>query len=105
QAEDGIRDDLVTGVQTCALPISGAPASSLAVGANVDVSNECGPQSETFITLYPAHKILLAAGSNELFRGPMRGYFSSDGGASWRSEEGRVGQACGGGGELWRERG
>src|SRR5438552_18674422 len=24
QAEDGIRDDLVTGVQTCALPISGA---------------------------------------------------------------------------------
>src|SRR5438552_10774002 len=26
QAEDGIRDDLVTGVQTCALPISTAPA-------------------------------------------------------------------------------
>src|SRR5258708_109802 len=25
QAEDGIRDDLVTGVQTCALPISGTP--------------------------------------------------------------------------------
>src|SRR5258708_29704998 len=27
QAEDGIRDDLVTGVQTCALPIS--PASAI----------------------------------------------------------------------------
>src|SRR5258708_19592735 len=27
QAEDGIRDDLVTGVQTCALPISGLPAA------------------------------------------------------------------------------
>src|SRR5207244_8465847 len=27
QAEDGIRDDLVTGVQTCALPISPLPAS------------------------------------------------------------------------------
>src|SRR5438552_14772907 len=26
QAEDGIRDDLVTGVQTCALPICPAPA-------------------------------------------------------------------------------
>src|SRR5947208_13716524 len=26
QAEDGIRDDLVTGVQTCALPISAAIA-------------------------------------------------------------------------------
>src|SRR5207244_6855559 len=25
QAEDGIRDDLVTGVQTCALPISARP--------------------------------------------------------------------------------
>src|SRR5258708_15421481 len=25
QAEDGIRDDLVTGVQTCALPISTPP--------------------------------------------------------------------------------
>src|SRR5207244_5567800 len=28
QAEDGIRDDLVTGVQTCALPISGAIATA-----------------------------------------------------------------------------
>src|SRR5258708_13283440 len=28
QAEDGIRDDLVTGVQTCALPISTASRSS-----------------------------------------------------------------------------
>src|SRR5207244_6279717 len=27
QAEDGIRDDLVTGVQTCALPICGGPGS------------------------------------------------------------------------------
>src|SRR5207244_5816825 len=28
QAEDGIRDDLVTGVQTCALPISVAQSSA-----------------------------------------------------------------------------
>src|SRR5207237_7819145 len=28
QAEDGIRDSSVTGVQTCALPISGQPAGS-----------------------------------------------------------------------------
>src|SRR5438552_9036020 len=27
QAEDGIRDDLVTGVQTCALPILDCPAT------------------------------------------------------------------------------
>src|SRR5947208_7737266 len=29
QAEDGIRDDLVTGVQTCALPISDIQSSTL----------------------------------------------------------------------------
>src|SRR5947208_9001237 len=34
QAEDGIRDDLVTGVQTCALPISwrSSPGSAWGVG-------------------------------------------------------------------------
>src|SRR5207244_5555194 len=31
QAEDGIRDDLVTGVQTCALPISPAPGLGIHV--------------------------------------------------------------------------
>src|SRR5438552_18223901 len=31
QAEDGIRDDLVTGVQTCALPISARPGLIQAV--------------------------------------------------------------------------
>src|SRR5258708_39178231 len=30
QAEDGIRDDLVTGVQTCALPISPRPRRTAA---------------------------------------------------------------------------
>src|SRR6267143_2459674 len=32
QAEDGIRDGTVTGVQTCALPISIGPASSVQDG-------------------------------------------------------------------------
>ena len=61
---------------------NGGPISSV-VGMNVDVSNECGPQSETFITLNPAQSSTLAAGSNEIFRLPMRGYFSSDGGSNW----------------------
>ena len=62
-----------------------APVSSrsVSVGANVDVSNECGPQSETFITINPNKPKLLAAGSNEIFRLPMRGYFSTNGGANW----------------------
>ncbi|PWT88319.1 MAG: hypothetical protein C5B55_13320 [Blastocatellia bacterium] len=57
--------------------------SSLPFGTNVDVSNECGPQSETFITINANQPRVLAAGSNEIFRLPMRGYFSFDGGSSW----------------------
>ncbi len=53
------------------------------VGSNVDVSNECGPQSETFITLNTRHANSLAGGANEIFRLPMRGYSSSDGGNTW----------------------
>src|SRR2546430_14169993 len=34
QAEDGIRDLTVTGVQTCALPISLRPAAAAAASAN-----------------------------------------------------------------------
>lgn len=59
------------------------PGASLSVGSNVDVSNECGPQSETFIAINPGNSKVLAAGSNEIFRDPMRGYFSSNNGSSW----------------------
>lgn len=58
-------------------------SSSVMIGSNVDVSDECGPQSETYITLNPSRPATLAAGSNEIFRDPMRGYFSSDSGGTW----------------------
>lgn len=61
----------------------GAATSSFSTGGNVDVSNECGPQSETYITLNTANAKQLAAGSNEIYRDPMRGYWSGDGGKSW----------------------
>src|SRR5467141_2592802 len=61
----------------------GAASSSTTSLGNVDVSNECGPQSETYITLNPKGPRQLTAGSNEIFRLPMRAYFSSDGGGSW----------------------
>lgn len=65
-------------------PVSGSgPSVSVAAGGNVNVSNECGPQSETYITLNPKNPATLAAGSNEIFRLPMRGYFSGDGGTTW----------------------
>jgi hypothetical protein len=61
----------------------GGPTASVSVGGNVDVSNECGPQSETFITLNQNHPRTLAGGSNEIFRLPMRGYYSTNGGLNW----------------------
>ncbi len=64
------------------LAASGTTAS-LAVGANVDVSNECGPQSETYVALDTGSPARLAGGSNEILSLPMRGYFSTDGGATF----------------------
>src|SRR5437879_10506460 len=57
--------------------------SSTTANGNVDVSNECGPQSETFITINQSKPKVLAAGSNEIFRLPMRGYYSTNGGSGW----------------------
>src|SRR2546429_3193899 len=51
QAEDGIRDVAVTGVQTCALPISppgrltGWPACSPGAGSRAAPTAGCGPGS------------------------------------------------------------
>ena len=65
-------------------PLGGSEeTNSITFADNVDVSNECGPQSETFITINPASPNHLAAGSNEIFRLPMRGYYSSTGGTAW----------------------
>ena len=52
----------------------GGKTNSTTVKSNVDVSNECGPQSETYVTINPANPKNLAGGSNEIFRLPMRGY-------------------------------
>ena len=65
-----------------ASPNAGSTNSST-VGPNVDVSNECGPQSETYITVNTSKPKNLAGGSNEIFRDPMRAYASFDNGASW----------------------
>src|SRR5205823_9595343 len=66
QAEDGIRDKLVTGVQTCALPISALSAPHR-------------PQD-----------VLKDRGA----RGPSGGLCGGDRGDVRRSEERRVGKEC-----------
>src|SRR2546430_15864336 len=50
----------------------GAATTSVASGTNVDVSNECRPQSETYITINTANPKNLAGGSNEIFPDPRR---------------------------------
>src|SRR5262245_37253066 len=43
------------------------PKSSVKVGANINVSNEPGPHSETNIAINPAKPKQIVAGSNEIF--------------------------------------
>src|SRR5437763_15337854 len=64
QAEDGIRDTSVTGVQTCALPIPGGGPC----GAGLEPGDRCGPSGRK-------HGQALAC-------------------PAWRSEERRVGKEC-----------
>src|SRR5256886_8090484 len=86
QAEDGIRDLTVTGVQTCALPISIPPrpveALSLGRGGIVAVAKATGISDRT-----------IRNGIRELREGdvPPEGRQRRIGG---RSEERRVGKEC-----------
>ncbi len=70
-------------LQNGAVTGSAPTGFAAAAGPNVDVSKECGPQSETFITLNTGNPNSVAGGSNEIFRLPMRGYSSPDGGSTW----------------------
>src|SRR5205823_8664443 len=53
QAEDGIRDKLVTGVQTCALPISHAPILTPGTGSSLQDVDVTLPPFERF---YAQHR-------------------------------------------------
>src|SRR5439155_4445082 len=83
QAEDGIRDGHVTGVQTCALPISLAAASAEAEAAQHDIeeASELGD-----------HKAMAAA-YKRLSRAEVNVARLEDG-KTQRSEERRVGKEC-----------
>src|SRR5688572_32283185 len=85
QAEDGIRDLTVTGVQTCALPISEKMAAPGDAGAGVVAAAQC----EHFLPVAHVEVRLLA----ELAaHGLGRRFARLD---LPRSEERRVGKECG----------
>src|SRR5437016_6349895 len=63
--------------------LAASSRSTVSVGPNVDVSDEPGPQSETSIAINSENPKEIVAGSNEIFRLPMRAYFSSNAGKTW----------------------
>src|SRR2546425_6598448 len=83
QAEDGIRDKLVTGVQTCALPISRGRSWAVLCRALIDSWD-----SPRFSPVQQAkHGPASAAGDDQIqARQPVR--------IIERSEERRVGKEC-----------
>src|SRR5438105_5856709 len=91
QAEDGIRDPLVTGVQTCALPISSGPPGW------PDLPEGCGaPAPGSAPRSAPRSDISAPACRTPGSPGAWR---RRDRWRRWRSEERRVGKEC-----RWRWR-
>src|SRR5438552_14878512 len=80
QAEDGIRDDLVTGVQTCALPISFQCEACTKLEAS-------RLASATGTTMRRASGASLPQAAARPRAGPIIGRYR-------RSEERRVGKEC-----------
>src|SRR5690606_39315147 len=91
QAEDGIRDFHVTGVQTCALPIS----------LNVLADYVVGRLGRRVVGKHPRGSARRAAGAGhrsspraELVGQPASAHAWREDGAARRSEERRVGKEC-----------
>src|SRR5256885_3955603 len=82
QAEDGIRDYKVTGVQTCALPILKAGRIFVATIEKIIDPREDGHASAEIVIGREIHQIII------------RRVEPLDGEASVRSEERRVGKEC-----------
>src|SRR5258708_25134428 len=84
QAEDGIRDDLVTGVQTCALPISIVAAGGKAVAVGGDVSKAGDAQSIVDAAIKNFGRLDILVNNSGVYEfAPLE-----------RSEERRVGKEC-----------
>src|SRR5690349_24897607 len=83
QAEDGIRDLYVTGVQTCALPISFDVKPDDVFFWFTDIGWMMGPWEMIGVTFWGGTMVIYEGAPN--FPTPDR---------VWRSEERRVGKEC-----------
>src|SRR3712207_8655008 len=86
QAEDGIRDIGVTGVQTCALPISSGLAFEQGAAAGI----------RAIVAADPAFDVArFLEGAQEAYRMILEAFWKGDRQElGWRSEERRVGKEC-----------
>src|SRR5205823_6694499 len=94
--EDGIRDKLVTGVQTCALPIytaSNWPGSSAASSMTPGMAEQSQPELPAWLeTLRSGERPNASTAGNPNF---SAGDLIDEGMLpGWRSEERRVGKEC-----------
>src|SRR5205823_9111141 len=93
QAEDGIRDKLVTGVQTCALPISAGATACCKAANPLGVLGNVPPASLCPSCQRAAVKVVLAMSTPIASMGkPPRGGQRPR--PAGRSEERRVGKEC-----------
>src|SRR5690606_40619142 len=92
QAEDGIRDFHVTGVQTCALPISPGKEQILAIRLARQFTNAPGPSK--WSTTSPDKYVANPSLSQMSFHVPQVTLLPNHWCASSRSEERRVGKEC-----------
>src|SRR5690625_7199089 len=98
QAEDGIRDGHVTGVQTCALPILASESLILTVSMNSSSSSWSSPSTSP-----NARKRWITSSVNPGVVKILVRYMSSSAEGPVRSEERRVGRHAGGHGVAGRD--
>src|SRR5207244_6617610 len=92
QAEDGIRDDLVTGVQTCALPISLSEAEKNRV-TKEDFDALTSADKVLYLKLIEKRARSLSIEERQLFE-QHKNKLTQNAYDSLRSEERRVGKEC-----------
>src|SRR5690606_39598887 len=94
QAEDGIRDFHVTGVQTCALPILGPDQRNAPRSIRLADAHGSRPPADRAAPSGPASRGL----APPLRRPPGQWFQRASAGRKRRSEERRGGKGCGSGG-------